>query len=80
MLFEEIICVTFLNRSILKIAVPKETKFKENRVALSPEGVKELTAKGFSCIIETGAGLKSYFTDEAYTAAGASMVSDKNEL
>ena len=58
----------------------EETKFKENRVALSPEGVKELSAKGFSCIIETGAGLKSYFTDEAYTTAGATLVNDKTEL
>ena len=56
------------------IAVPKETELKENRVALSPDGVKELTAKGFQCIIETEAGINSYFSDEAYISAGGKML------
>lgn len=56
------------------VAVPKETELKENRVALSPDGVKELTAKGFSCILEHDAGLNSYFSNEAYVAAGATLV------
>lgn len=57
------------------VSVAKETELKENRVALSPDGVKELTAKGFSCILEKDAGLNSYFTNEAYEAAGAKIVS-----
>ncbi|MGZ5282878.1 MAG: Re/Si-specific NAD(P)(+) transhydrogenase subunit alpha [Bacteroidia bacterium] len=60
------------------IAVPKETELKENRVALSPDGVKELTAKGFEIIIEENAGLNSYFSNEAYIANGAKMVSKQN--
>ncbi len=57
------------------VSVAKETELKENRVALSPDGVKELVAKGFSCILEKDAGLNSYFTNEAYEAAGAKIVS-----
>jgi NAD(P) transhydrogenase subunit alpha len=67
------------NYSTLIIAIPKETELKENRVALSPDGVKEITAKGFSCIVEKDAGLSSYFTNEAYEAAGARVLS-KNEV
>jgi NAD(P) transhydrogenase subunit alpha len=64
----------------VKIAVPKETKFKENRVALTPDVVKDLVKKGFECTIETGAGMSSYYADEAYTAAGARIEVDKNKL
>ncbi|MEI6816660.1 MAG: Re/Si-specific NAD(P)(+) transhydrogenase subunit alpha [Bacteroidota bacterium] len=60
----------------MKIAVLKETKEKENRVALSPHVVKSLVASGFECIVEEGAGLKSYFADLAYTTAGATIVPD----
>jgi NAD(P) transhydrogenase subunit alpha len=46
----------------MKIAVPKETKEKENRVALSPSVVKSLVTAGFECTIQEGAGLSSYFS------------------
>jgi H+-translocating NAD(P) transhydrogenase subunit alpha len=55
------------------IGVPKETKEKENRVALTPEVVSALTKAGFQCIIESSAGVNSFFPDEAYTAAGARL-------
>lgn len=58
---------------MIQIAVPKETKFKENRVALSPDAVKDLVKKGFSCTIESGAGLNSFYTDEMYSTAGAKI-------
>jgi H+-translocating NAD(P) transhydrogenase subunit alpha len=64
----------------VKIAVPKETKFKENRVALTPDVVKDLVKKGFDCVIEAGAGLSSFYADDAYTAAGARIEADKNKL
>ena len=68
-------------RSILTylmiIAVPKETKPYECRVALSPEGVKILTKAGFSCVIESGAGIRAAMTDDAFVAAGARIASDK---
>jgi len=62
------------------IAVPKETKLKENRVALTPDVVKDLTKKGFSVQIQSGAGLDSFFNDESYTSAGASIVQDAKTL
>jgi NAD(P) transhydrogenase subunit alpha len=65
----------------VRIAVPKETKLKENRVALSPDVVKELVKKGFTDVaIEKGAGVNSYFNDDLYTAAGATIVNDRKEL
>lgn len=62
------------------IAVPKETKYKENRVALVPAVVKDLITKGFSVNVEAGAGLNSFFNDEDYKNAGAAIVSDKNTV
>jgi NAD(P) transhydrogenase subunit alpha len=64
----------------MKIAVPKETKFKENRVALTPEVVVGLIKNGHSCAVEKGAGFNSYFTDDAYVAAGATIVADTAAL
>jgi NAD(P) transhydrogenase subunit alpha len=60
----------------LKIAVPKETKPFERRVALTPDVVKSLQKAGFTCLIETGAGTSSYFSDEAYQQAGAGISAD----
>lgn len=59
------------------VAVPKETKFGEQRVALTAEGVKILTKAGFSCVVESGAGLGAAVTDEAFVAAGARLFTDK---
>ncbi len=64
----------------MKLAVPKETKFKENRVALTPDVVKDLVKKGFEVIVENGAGMNSFFSDEAYTAAGAQLAPDAKKL
>jgi H+-translocating NAD(P) transhydrogenase subunit alpha len=57
----------------LKIAVPKETKPLERRVALTPDVVKSLQKAGFSCLIESGAGEASYFSDDAYLQAGGTI-------
>jgi NAD(P) transhydrogenase subunit alpha len=65
---------------MIKIAVPKETKFKENRVALTPDAVKELVKKGFVCTIESGAGNNSFYTDEMYSNAGAKIESNTQSL
>jgi len=58
----------------MKLSVPKETKLKENRVSLTPDVVKGLVKKGFEVIVEKGAGLNSFYADEAYSAAGATLV------
>lgn len=57
------------------ISIPKETKFKENRVAITPLIAKDLIAKGFKVNVETDAGLKSFFSNEAYKEVGANLVS-----
>lgn len=56
------------------IGIPAEIKTAENRVAMTPDGVRELTALGHEVRVETGAGLGSAFADEDFTAAGATMV------
>lgn len=62
----------------MKIAVLRERKEPENRVALTPNVVKSLVKAGFTCNIETGAGNASGFYDSAYESAGASISTDKN--
>src|SRR3989441_2365277 len=56
------------------VGVPKEIKTAENRVALVPAGVESLVGDGHSVLVEQGAGLGSGFADEAYRAAGATLV------
>src|SRR5436853_6626838 len=56
------------------VGVPKEIKTAENRVALVPAGVESLVGDGHSVLVEQGAGLGSGFADEAYRAAGGTLV------
>jgi NAD(P) transhydrogenase subunit alpha len=63
----------------VKIGVPKELKEREKRVALSPDVTKQLITAGFSVVIEAGAGLSSFFSDDTYKAAGAE-IADKNSI
>lgn len=57
----------------MKIAILKERRPGETRVAVSPEVAGKLIALGFDVAIEKGAGDGASFTDEAYKAAGASV-------
>lgn len=59
------------------IGVLKESKLYENRVALTPDVVKNLIRKEFKVIIESNAGLSSYFSDEEYTRAGPTVAKDR---
>lgn len=59
----------------MRVGVPKEIKDKENRVALTPEGARQLVAHGHRVSVQSGAGSGSGFDDEAYRAAGADTVS-----
>jgi NAD(P) transhydrogenase subunit alpha len=63
----------------MKIGIIKETKERENRVAITPEIVKSLIKKGFVVTVEKGAGEKSFYADEAYANAGAEL-SDANAV
>ena len=65
--------------SSLIVGVPRETAPGERRVALTPDVVKRLTASGVVVEIERGAGLASGHADEAYEAAGATIVADAGE-
>ncbi|MCX7363159.1 MAG: Re/Si-specific NAD(P)(+) transhydrogenase subunit alpha [Alphaproteobacteria bacterium] len=60
----------------MKIAILKERRPHETRVAATPESVKKLIALGAEVTIETGAGLAAAYTDEAYIQAGANIVPD----
>jgi H+-translocating NAD(P) transhydrogenase subunit alpha len=60
----------------MKIAIPKETRDGENRVAASPEVAGKLIGLGFDVTVEKDAGVGSSFTDEAYKAAGAAIAKD----
>src|SRR5688572_27924305 len=64
----------------MNIGIPKETKSRELRVALSPEVVKSLTASGFKIVVEKDAGTGSNFSDEMYMTAGATIESDGKNI
>ncbi len=59
----------------MKVAVVKETAPDERRVALVPDAVRKLAAAGQEVLVETGAGDRAWFADDAYTDAGASVQS-----
>ncbi|WP_456462654.1 alanine dehydrogenase [Reichenbachiella sp.] len=56
------------------IGVPKEIKNNENRVALTPSGVKELKRHGHQVFVQKTAGEGSGFSDEEYTSVGAELL------
>lgn len=62
------------------IGLPKEVKNNENRVALTPGGVKELINNNHSVIVEKSAGIGSGFRDEEYLEAGAKVVDTSKEV
>ena len=64
----------------MNIAVVKERQKNEKRVALTPGVVKLLIKLGFTCSIESNAGMEAGFTNQAYETAGAAIVDDKIKL
>ncbi len=65
-----------IGATTMRIGVPKEIKTNENRIALVPAGAEALVAAGHSVAIEKGAGEGSGFSDEMYTAVGATIAPD----
>ncbi|MBC7669430.1 MAG: Re/Si-specific NAD(P)(+) transhydrogenase subunit alpha [Gemmatimonadaceae bacterium] len=55
------------------IAVTKETRGGETRVAATPETVKKLAAAGWTVVVEAGAGAAAAYPDADYAAAGATL-------
>jgi NAD(P) transhydrogenase subunit alpha len=64
----------------LTLGIPREIMPGERRVAAIPETVKKMVAEGGKVVIEKGAGLGAFFTDEEYAAAGAELVATAQEV
>jgi H+-translocating NAD(P) transhydrogenase subunit alpha len=61
----------------MKIAIPRERRKDEARVAASPDTAKRMVAMGLEVAVETGAGAGSAFPDSAYQTVGASIAPDQ---
>ncbi len=59
----------------MQIGVPRESRPRETRVAATPKTVGQLVGLGYDVVVETGAGSAASFSDEAYAAAGARVLS-----
>jgi alanine dehydrogenase len=57
----------------VRIGVPSEVKVQEYRVSATPDGVRELAARGHEVIVQRGAGAGSSFEDGDYADAGATL-------
>jgi NAD(P) transhydrogenase subunit alpha len=64
----------------MKIAIPKERRAHERRVAATPETVRKYVGLGFAVAVEAGAGAGASFSDEAYSQAGATIAADEASL
>jgi NAD(P) transhydrogenase subunit alpha len=60
----------------MKIAIPKEIRADELRVAATPDTVKRLVGMGQTVTVETGAGAGASLPDGAYAASGATIAPD----
>jgi len=62
------------------VAIPREVKDNEERVAITPAGVSELVRHGHTVLVERAAGEGSRITDAEFASAGAKIVGDADEL
>lgn len=62
------------------IGIPRELKDQENRVALTPRSVSSLVRSGGKVVVEAQAGVRSGFSDDEYSTAGAAVVGSQEEL
>jgi NAD(P) transhydrogenase subunit alpha len=63
----------------MRIAVPKERRPQERRVAASPDTAKRLVGMGHEVVVEAGAGIGAAFPDTAYSAVGATIAGSQAE-
>src|ERR1700681_3193211 len=63
----------------MRLAVLKERRASETRVAATPDTVKRLVALGVTVAIETGAGAQAAIPDHEFAAAGATIAPDPAE-
>lgn len=66
--------------SELFIGLPREITLQENRVALVPSSVATLSRRGHRVLIESGAGMKSNFSDHEYSECGAEIAASAEEV
>lgn len=64
----------------MKIGVISVDSTTESRVALTPDAVKKLRRHGFEVVVQSGAGLAAYYTDDNYQTAGADIASSSAEV
>lgn len=64
----------------MKIAVLKERRSYEKRVAATPDTVKKFKALGYDVVVEAGCGAEASFPDEMYAAAGATVHSSLEQV
>ena len=64
----------------MRIGIPSETKTLEGRVALVPAACADLVLRGHEVFIQSGAGLKSSFSDEDFIRNGVKVVADADKL
>lgn len=62
------------------VGVPREVKPDEHRVALTPDGVRELEQHGIEVLVEAGAGAGADFPDDDYARAGAEVIASAAEV
>jgi proton-translocating NAD(P)+ transhydrogenase subunit alpha len=60
----------------MKVAIVRERRAYERRVAASPDTIKRMVERGLEIAVESGAGGAASFTDDAFAAAGASIARD----
>jgi alanine dehydrogenase len=60
----------------MRVGVPSEIKVDEYRVAITPAGVRELSARGHEVLVQAGAGEGSAMSDEQFRAQGATIAPD----
>jgi NAD(P) transhydrogenase subunit alpha len=61
----------------MKVAIPKERRAHERRVAVSPDTVKKYKQLGLDIVVETGAGEAASIPDQAFADAGATIAPDE---
>jgi len=61
----------------MKVAVVKERRAFEHRVAASPDTVRRMIGMGLEVVVESGAGEGAWFSDAAFAEAGASIAADE---
>ena len=71
-----IIDAPITKESTMRIGVPTEIKPDEYRVAMTPAGVRELTASDHQVVVQAGAGEGSGISNDEYAAEGAEIVAD----